>query len=783
MGGTTSSHCDAKALDLYLRQLVLHSGRTSSSVEVTAHGDVSMACSLSRDAVKPFGSGGDHLADSDALPGAETCGAEHWKTEGNKQFQLGIQAGNDRVTNQGRFKEALECYTRALDICTSKMEASALHSNCALVKIKLGDVEAALLHADKCIELRPEWFRGYQRKSDALRKLSEVDESRLNEVAAFECLCEYAKCLDGLEHKKGDWVVAKSDGPVSGLQRLLCGAELSKTIILESGVHFLQGVELPPNTRVRVVSLGKALLKSTPAQDIDEQTPWFLKPCLIEVWGAAFFYNIELEAPPHGQAAGLQVCLGGRATLEGCHIFAGYPTLPPVPCPATSVSALPIAASMIGSPVFCPPIGALGGRLCLLRCSIVMPPKDMMKPWHSGRGSVQGDIAKDEYQTPRMAGIVADKGHLTARFCTVRGFSDAGIEIRKGSEGFLAGTEIEDCGSGIKIYDDAECTLSNVKIFNTVNEGVLAGNEVLLAMDQCRIHHAGRWGVCLDHTATLVITNSVISGSLFYGIEVKGESSLQCYNSHIHGNKCGCVHQGINYEGLTVLMNCTFSDYSGSSHPVIAEPEHGLAFINCALAGLPRDKARQFAAVGGFILPRDRQTIFSHPPRLVGCRLFPAGCDPAWDRKCTYCAEYVWEGALICCSRCQCAKYCSRFCEKKDWLRHEPLCTVLSHGDTSVLIPLPTTHSKWPLKLVVLIISEGNNNDPHQHLSFCYMDCNRVFIAEDRKPCPAMFHFVVDAGIRVGTSTSKSAYLRAQHEPNAMHARIYFDARDSKECE
>lgn len=87
--------------------------------------------------------------------------------------------GNDSF-EQGDFRKAIRLYTRAIE---SDPRNGALYSNrsaCYLQAAKQMGIDTrmmALRDADKVIELRPDWFKGYSRKGDALFKLEKFSEA------------------------------------------------------------------------------------------------------------------------------------------------------------------------------------------------------------------------------------------------------------------------------------------------------------------------------------------------------------------------------------------------------------------------------------------------------------------------------------------------------------------------------------------------------------------------------------------------------------------------------
>jgi tetratricopeptide (TPR) repeat protein len=82
--------------------------------------------------------------------------------------------GNAVYTN-GDYTKALEHYVTAIAM---QPLAPELHSNRAMVLLKMCAYKDAELSARRSIELNPKWPRGYERLAQALRLLSKGDEAR-----------------------------------------------------------------------------------------------------------------------------------------------------------------------------------------------------------------------------------------------------------------------------------------------------------------------------------------------------------------------------------------------------------------------------------------------------------------------------------------------------------------------------------------------------------------------------------------------------------------------------
>lgn len=91
-----------------------------------------------------------------------------------------IKADGNKAFEQGDFRKAIRLYTKALD---RDSQNAALYSNRSASYLQAAkqmgiDTRAmSLRDAEKVVELRPDWFKGYSRKGDALFKLERFSEA------------------------------------------------------------------------------------------------------------------------------------------------------------------------------------------------------------------------------------------------------------------------------------------------------------------------------------------------------------------------------------------------------------------------------------------------------------------------------------------------------------------------------------------------------------------------------------------------------------------------------
>mmetsp|Transcript_39172 Transcript_39172/g.92184 ORF Transcript_39172/g.92184 Transcript_39172/m.92184 type:complete len:448 (-) Transcript_39172:44-1387(-) len=88
------------------------------------------------------------------------------------------KAGGDCFRNKD-FAGAIKHYGSAIKLAPEGHESlAALHSNRSAALLQAGFETAALADADRCVELAPNWPKGYFRKGSCLRQLRRFDEAR-----------------------------------------------------------------------------------------------------------------------------------------------------------------------------------------------------------------------------------------------------------------------------------------------------------------------------------------------------------------------------------------------------------------------------------------------------------------------------------------------------------------------------------------------------------------------------------------------------------------------------
>ncbi|KAL7692885.1 putative DnaJ domain, tetratricopeptide-like helical domain superfamily [Plasmopara halstedii] len=111
--------------------------------------------------------------------------AESFKTEGNKLLAL------------KKYADAVEMYTRAIEL---DPDNAVYYSNRSAAYLAMGDARGkALKDAERCIDLKPDWWKGYSRKGAAEHALQRFDAARATYYAGLKLEPENESLLQAAE--------------------------------------------------------------------------------------------------------------------------------------------------------------------------------------------------------------------------------------------------------------------------------------------------------------------------------------------------------------------------------------------------------------------------------------------------------------------------------------------------------------------------------------------------------------------------------------------------------
>ncbi|RLN47210.1 hypothetical protein BBJ29_004689 [Phytophthora kernoviae] len=116
---------------------------------------------------------------------AET--AADWKAKGNAALSAGSP------------KEAVECYTKAIELNPND---HVFYSNRSAAYLSLEDAAHALEDAESCIKTKPDWAKGYSRKGAALHALHRYEDATSAYNDGLKVDSTNAACVSGIAEVK-----------------------------------------------------------------------------------------------------------------------------------------------------------------------------------------------------------------------------------------------------------------------------------------------------------------------------------------------------------------------------------------------------------------------------------------------------------------------------------------------------------------------------------------------------------------------------------------------------
>jgi len=93
--------------------------------------------------------------------------------------------GNAAI-KEGKYADAVQWFTKGISLVKPGEPAHVLYSNRSAAYASLGNYADALKDAEKAIELKPDWPRGYSRRATALHFLGRLEEARDGYKKALE---------------------------------------------------------------------------------------------------------------------------------------------------------------------------------------------------------------------------------------------------------------------------------------------------------------------------------------------------------------------------------------------------------------------------------------------------------------------------------------------------------------------------------------------------------------------------------------------------------------------
>ena len=108
------------------------------------------------------------------------------------------------------FEKAIEIYTDAL---AETPTDHTIYGNRAMAYSNLGKFEEMLKDAEKCVEIKPDWGKGYHRKGAALHKLGKFEDSMEAYAKGLKIDPTNAAMRQGMDEMRNSFKSRNSAGP------------------------------------------------------------------------------------------------------------------------------------------------------------------------------------------------------------------------------------------------------------------------------------------------------------------------------------------------------------------------------------------------------------------------------------------------------------------------------------------------------------------------------------------------------------------------------------------
>eukprot|EP01133_Synstelium_polycarpum_P008988 gene8988-10543_t len=126
----------------------------------------------------------------------------------SEQAELEKNKANDYY-GKSKFKEAIECYTNAIQI---DRPTHILYSNRSIAHFKLGQFQQSLVDAEESLKLQPDWIKSHLRKGAALESLGRLEESMVAYQTGLKFDTKQPELLKSLEQLQ--LKITKQDEPI-----------------------------------------------------------------------------------------------------------------------------------------------------------------------------------------------------------------------------------------------------------------------------------------------------------------------------------------------------------------------------------------------------------------------------------------------------------------------------------------------------------------------------------------------------------------------------------------
>lgn len=569
----------------------------------------------------------------------ESCNIDTIRLQGNSFFK------------DGRFNEAVETYTKAIEASTgTKNLDPRLLNNRATAYLKLQKFEECLQDAEEYIKIKPECWKGYSRRALAQNGIGRKRPALCSAAIAYysdakSCRC-YEPFRNAFKDLDGHWEVVDSS---QALQRSLIlnkrQSTRKKVLLIRNGQY-----EIPGGERYKDET-GNTFYKHGVYNDIADIT-------------LAAFENTSCVTLTCGVVFLRKECFFQRITISSKEtIF------------VERDGSVEFEKCIIQNAASYSPVVSIEGVATFLECAV----KDS-----EGSGiAVQGSDSSAALVKSHIIG----NGKMDAYAYGIRVFNGGSLQVQESHiHGNTRGVWIDEGPIGVpanrvlitgsEIYDNkyegvvagavSEFTGSTTpvviirknKIFHNGTFGIrsaLSINDVLV--EENVIFENYWWGVCVHTDSGGLYRHNEVCNNKMGGIMVSRRSPRKppCVveNNHIHDNCGPAVH-----EGLRFAEKDSF-------------PQEFRSFFTKAIK-LTAHKVKVMQ--NDVPLPNSVSAVF----KANHCVGNDSGQKTFKATDLTYCVFCLRRDAeLKLCKSCMTARYCGKECQKMHWKKHKYLCKAV----------------------------------------------------------------------------------------------------------
>ena len=566
-----------------------------------------------------------------------------------------IRLQGNTFFKDGRFKEAVEKYTEALEASkgTKRLDPRLLN-NRATAYLKLQRYEECLRDSEEYINILPNCWKGHTRKALALSGIKKELPSLCSAALAYyhnaACCRRYEDFAGVFKDLDGNWADVDSTETLNAALRRNLNPFTGKSILLLQNGQY--EISLVPGS-----ILDSSLVAINYVQDATVTSD------LLPLSGSCYFQNINFETKDS-----VRVLPDANAQFNRCKFQ------------STSVDKQAIQVEGKAILLQCKISNSKGGGMVvcgsysfatLIKCRI------------SGNGSIP----------TASAGIkVKGDGCLAVHECLVHGNTE-GIHVDCVDFGYLA--------KALKV--------TRCEIYDNRYEGIIVagcpGLSSTVVIQENKIYHNGGYGIRVSLCANCVLfQRNMVFENYWWGVWVQCNSGGYYEGNKICSNKMGGIRVGKQSPGkpACVVKNNVIHDNCG---PAFHEGLRCFEFYSFPSDLQPlflKQLQDNLKKLHGLITNESNLVVDVEIslPNVVSCDFnFNNQCFQNCKNQtqvqrrvskptCAYC--FRGGAALKYCQRCRTARYCGKECQTLHWRRHKYICQAASQRNViEVSLPVP----------------------------------------------------------------------------------------------